>query len=134
MPHKHKIPKDEDVLTAIQRIILRHGIINSQKQLKVLVQEELKGLDTLYHVSAPRVRGLALKSKFILCEIKYRVWPDHKTELKQCPVCNSSVHKIRNKTLDNKIITIGFKCSSCPYNTDFPIKIPARYIFSSRRV
>ena len=130
----HKIPKDEDVLTAIQRVILRYGTINSQKQLKVLVQKELSGLDELYHVSGPRVREFALKSKFIQCEIKYRVWPDHKTKLSRCPVCNSPVHKIRNKTLSNKIITIGFKCTNCPYNTDFPIKIPARYIFSARRI
>lgn len=130
----YKIPKDEDVLTAIQRVILRFGTINSQKQLKILAQHELGGLDPNYHVSAPRVRALALKSKFIHCEIKYRVWPDHKTKLKRCPVCTTTVQKIRNKTLSNKIITIGYKCTNCPYYTDLPIKIPARYIFSARRV
>ncbi|WP_455393093.1 hypothetical protein [[Eubacterium] cellulosolvens] len=130
----HKIPKDEDVLTAIQRVILRYAAINSQKQLKKLVQQELSGLDPKYHVSAPRVRGLALKSKFIHCEIKYRVWPDHKTKLKRCPVCDSTVQRIRNKTLANEIVTIGYKCGNCPYSTDLPIKIPARYIFSARRV
>jgi hypothetical protein len=130
----HKIPKDEDVLSAIQRVILRYGTINSQKHLKAIVQKELSGLDPLYHVSATRVRFLALKSNFITCEIKYRTWPNHKTKLTKCPVCNGSVQKIRNKTLDNKTITIGYKCTICPYNTDFPIKIPARYIFSARRV
>ena len=130
----HKIPGDEDVLTASQRVILRFGTINSQQQLKVLVQQELNGIDPLYHVSGPRVRSLALKSKFIRCEIKYRSWPDHKTELKRCPVCNSPVHKIKNKTLTGKTITIGFKCNTCPYHTDIPIQIPARYIFSARRI
>ena len=130
----HKIPKDEDVLAAIQRVILRYGTVNSQGLLKVLVQEELHGLDQKYQVSAPRVRSLALKSKFIQSEIRYRSWPNHKTKLKACPVCGSHVQKIKNKTLSNKIITIGYKCTNCPYNTDFPIKVPARYIFSARRV
>jgi len=130
----YKIPKDEDVLTAIQRVILRYGTINSQHQLKIAVQNELGGIDPLYHVSDSRVRLLALKSKFIRCEIKYRTWPDHKTKIKRCPVCDSPVHKIKNKTLLNKIITLGYKCTNCPYYTDFPIKIPARYIFSARRI
>jgi hypothetical protein len=130
----HKIPKDEDVLTAIQRVILRYGTINSQGHLKVLVQQELSGLDPNYHVSAPRVRAFALKSKFIQVEIKYRTWPDHKTKLKACPVCNSHLHKIKNKTLSDKIITIGYNCTNCPYTTDLPIKVPARYLFSARRV
>jgi hypothetical protein len=130
----HKIPRDEDVLAAIQRVILRFGTINSQRQLKDVVQQELGNIDPLYHVAGARVRSLALKSKFIRCEIKYRHWPNHKTKLKRCPVCNSSLQKIRNKTLSDKIITIGYKCTNCPYNTDLPIKVPARYIFSARKV
>jgi hypothetical protein len=130
----HKIPKDEDVLTAIQRVILRYGTINSQLLLKELVQKELSRLDSMYHVSGPRARVLALKSNFIQCEIKYRTWPNHKTKLSGCPVCMSPLHKIRNKTLANKIITIGYKCTNCPYNTDLPIKIPSLYIFSARRI
>lgn len=128
----HKIPTDEDVLTAIQRVILRYGTINSQRQLKELVEHELSGIDPLYHVGAARVRRLAIKSKFIMSEIKYRTWPDHKTKLKTCPVCNSGLSKIKNKTLSEKIITIGYKCTICPYLSDIPIKIPARYIFSAK--
>ena len=111
----YKVPRDEDILPAIQRVILRHGTINSQKHLKALVQHELNGIDPLYHLSGPRVRTLALKSKFIRCEIKYRTMPDHKTTLKRGPICDSSVQKIRNKTLSGKIITIGYKCTSCPF-------------------
>ncbi len=130
----YKIPNDEDVLTAIQRVVLRFATINSQRHLKALVQHELNGIDPLYLVSAPRVRSLALRSKFIRCEIKYRTWPNYKTKLKRCPICDSTVQKIRNKTLSGKIITIGYKCNNCPYHTDLPIKIPARYIFSARRI
>ena len=130
----HKIPNDEDIITATQRVILRFGTINSQRQLKELVQKELGGIDELYHVSPARVRRLAVKSKFIVVEIKYRTWPDHRDKLKRCPVCDSPLHKIKNKTLTLKIITMGYKCSNCPYKTDLPIKVPARYIFSARRI
>ena len=130
----YKIPKDEDVLAAIQRVILRFGTINSQKMLKESVQAELRKIDSSYNLGAARVRLLALKSKFIRVEIKYRTWPDHKTKLRRCPVCGESVQKIKNKTLSSEIITIGFKCRNCPYHSDFPIKIPARYIFSARKM
>lgn len=130
----YKIPKDEDVLPAIQRVILRYGTVNSQRQLKNLVQQELRGIDPLYNLGSERVRALALKSKFIRVEIKYRIWPDHKDKLKRCPVCNENMHGIKNKTLSGDIITIGYKCTNCPYNTDLPIKIPARYIFSARKI
>ena len=130
----HKISKDEDVLAAIQRVILRLGTISSQRHLKIQVQNELGNIDPLYHVGEVRVRSLALKSKFIRCEIKYRLRPDNKTKLKRCPVCDGVVHRIRNKTLFDKIITIGYKCTKCPYQSDIPIKIPARYIFSARKI
>jgi hypothetical protein len=130
----YKIPKDEDTLTAIQRVILRFGTINSQQQLKELVQQELRGIDPLYNLGAARVRTIALKSKFIRVEIKYRTWPNHKEKLKRCPVCNEVVHRIKNKTLSGDVITIGYKCTKCPYNSDIPIKIPSRYIFSARKL
>lgn len=130
----YKIPKDEDVLAAIQRVILRMGTVNSQILLKALVQVELQKIEPEYNLGSVRVRTLAIKSKFIRVEIKYRTWPDHKSKLRSCPVCNEPVHKVKNKTLSGETITIGFKCKNCPYHTDIPIKIPARYIFSARKV
>jgi hypothetical protein len=130
----YKIPKDEDVLAAIQRVILRFGTINSQQQLKILVGQELQGIEPLYHLGAARVRSLALKSRFIRVEIKYRNWSDQKDKLRRCPVCDEPVHKIRNKTLSGDIVTIGYKCTNCPYSSDIPIKIPSRYIFSARKI
>jgi hypothetical protein len=130
----YKIPNDEDVVIATQRVILRLGTVNSQVQLKKLVQDELRKIDNSYNVGAVRVRSLALKSRYIRVEIKYRTWPNHKTKLKHCPVCSEIVQKIKNKTLTGEVITIGYKCKNCPYHSDFPIKIPARYIFSARKL
>jgi hypothetical protein len=130
----YKIPQDEDVVIATQRVILRQGSVNSQVQLKNLVQDELRKIDAVYNVGAVRVRSLALKSRYIRVEIKYRTWPDHKTKLRHCPVCDEVVQKVRNKTLTGEIITIGYRCKNCPYHSDFPIKIPARYIFSARKL
>jgi hypothetical protein len=130
----YKIPHDEDVVGATQRVILRLGTVNSQVQLKSLVQDELRKIDDSYNVGAVRVRSLALKSRYIRVEIKYRTWPDHRTKLRYCPVCSETVQKIKNKTLTGEIITIGYKCKNCPYHSDFPIKIPARYIFSARKL
>ena len=134
IPMSYKIPRDEDVAIAIQRVIMRMGTVNSQVHLKSLVQHELRKIEPTYNLGAVRVRSLALKSRFIRVEIKYRTWPDHKSKLKVCPVCNENVHKVKNKTLSGQTITIGYKCKNCPYHSDIPIKIPARYIFSARKV
>jgi hypothetical protein len=168
----YKIPSDEEVVTAIQRVISKYHTINSQQKLKKLVEEELKSLDTDFRVSGARLRKLVLKSKYFHLEIDYKLPPEEKTpsgeanagsrgpkdasskknkekspkkkgrkktkpevpKLNDCPICGSKVKKIKNKTLKGGFITIGYNCTFCPYHTGIPLKLPARYTFSIRRL
>jgi hypothetical protein len=161
----YKIPSDEEVVTAIQRIILKHHTIVSQHKLKNMVEEELRTLDDEFRVSGSRIRRLVLKSKYFHLEIDYKQPPkaDDKKDLKSrsveatkqgkrkrkptkpkkpqkekklraCPVCGSKVKKIQNKTLKGGFITTGYRCTACPYHTGLPVRLPARYVFSIRRL
>jgi hypothetical protein len=130
----YKIPSDEEVLTAIQRVISRHHTITSQGLLKKKVEDELRTLDKKYRVGGSRLRKLALKSKYFHLEIDYKQPPEPVTKegekakqekgrrkklkkkpveskLKACPVCGSKVKKIKNKTLKGGFITTGYRCT-----------------------
>lgn len=160
----YKIPSDEEVLTAVQRVILKHHTITSQKRIKEFVEKELRTLDKDFRVSGSRIRKLVLKSKYFHLEMDYKVPPGEVgkdkskvrssnksrskkpkkkgkavkagsgARLRSCPVCASKVKKIENKTLQGGYITTGFKCTACPYHTNLPVKLPARYTFSIRRL
>ena len=150
----YKIPSDEEVLTAIQRVILKHHTITSQHRIKLLVEDELKKIDGKFRVSGSRIRKLVLRSKYFHLQIDYKVPPKDEVKkevktkpkgkksrrktpgpkLKACPVCGSKVKKIKNKTLKGGFITTSFKCTGCPYHTGIPVRLPARYVFSIRRL
>ena len=150
----YKIPSDEEVLTAIQRVILKHHTITSQHRTKQLVEDELKKIDGKFRVSGSRIRKLVLKSKYFHLQIDYKTPPKEEEKkdgkakpkakkakkrpaepkLKAYPVCGSKVKKIKNKTLRGGFITTGFKCTGCPYHTGVPVRLPARYVFSIRRL
>lgn len=147
----YRIPSDEEVVTAIQRVVSRHHTIISQHLMKELVEEELKKLDKGFRISGTRIRKLVLKSKYFHLEIDYKAPPEddqnkkkvakkgvkgkpRMEKLKACPVCGSKVKPIKNRTLRGGLITTGFRCRECPYHTGFPIKRPARYTFSIRRL
>lgn len=131
----YKVPSDEEVVVAIQRVIYKHGTITSQRKLKLEVEKELATLDPLYRVGPSRVRTLAIRSQFIHTEINYRKNRDSaKNKISKCPVCGAGIKKIKNLTLQGDTVILGYDCTSCNYTTDKSIKMPAKYIFSARRL
>ena len=131
----YKIPSDEEVVMAIQRVIFKHGTITSQRKLKLEVEKELATINSLYRVGANRVRSLAIRSHFIHTDINYRKNRDEDiTKISKCPVCGGGIKKVKNLTLQGDSVTIGYNCSDCIYTTDTTIRVPARYVFSARRL
>jgi len=131
----YKIPSDEEVVMAIQRVIFKHGTITSQRQLKLEVEKELATISPLYRVGGNRVRSLAIRSHFIHTEINYRKnRGEGKSKISKCPVCGGSIKKVKNLTLQGDTVIIGFNCNECIYTTDTTIREPARYVFSARRL
>ncbi len=131
----YKVPSDEEVVGAIQRVIYKLGTITSQRRLKEEVEKELGTINPLYRVGPARVRTLALKTHFIHTEINYRRNRDSaKNKIGKCPVCGAGLKKIKNLTLQGDTVIIGYDCTSCNYTTDKSIRMPAKYIFSARRL
>ena len=132
----YKIPSDEEVVSAIQRVISKHHTINSQHLMKELVEKELASVDKAYRVSGFRIRKFVLNSKYFHLDIDYKLPPEAdkkkvakakkpkkpkqkrpEPKLNACPVCGSKVKKIKNKTLRGDTVVSGFRCRECPYHT-----------------
>lgn len=128
----YKIPNDEDILRSIKNVMHNVGVVNSQSKLKDLVERDLWETDRDYRVGPRRLRTLALSSPKIGVEIHYRESKEKKTGNK-CPVCDHSLRYVKNKTIFNGIVTVGYECTNCSYWTGMKRRVPTRYVFTLRR-
>ncbi|MCK4444940.1 MAG: hypothetical protein KAW09_10375 [Thermoplasmata archaeon] len=127
---KYRIPKKEQVLDALKSILARRRMVNSQRELKKLVEEELQS-DEMYKVGEKRLRYIILDSNIADVDIHCRESPE-KRHLSKCPVCGTKLKKVRNLTVFGGTVTLGFKCSRCTYWSGLRRRIPMRYVFTRR--
>lgn len=124
----YHIPLDEDIEKALNIIFKKTHTVNSQKDLKKLVEKELKTKNKKYGVSGKRLRHIAINSDFINLDIHSREG-DPKKILTKCPVCESTLKRVKNLTIWGGEVTIEFRCLKCGYWTGKKKRIPKRYTF-----
>jgi hypothetical protein len=124
----YHIPNDEQVVSALKKVFKKYRTVNSQNRLRKLVIQELNTKKKKFGVSESRLRNLAIKSDFVKLEIHSREG-DPKKMLAKCPVCGSSLKKVKNLTIWGGKVTIEYKCSNCGYWTGKKKRIPSRYVF-----
>ncbi len=125
----YSIPSDEEVLEALRYVMRRNKGINSLTKLRKLVISELENKDKSYTVSFNRLRELAVTASFIHAEIYART-SEKKNSLKgRCPVCQGKLKKTKNETIFGGSVTLGYKCSECPYWTGIKRRVPIKYSF-----
>jgi len=128
----YNIPSDEKVKKAFTKVLKKYRTISSQFRFKQLVEKELRTKKKEFHVSASRLRNLVLKSGLARVEIHSREGDPHKI-LNKCPVCNSSLNRVKNLTIFGGEVTIEFRCSNCGYWTGKKKRIPTLYIFHLKK-
>jgi hypothetical protein len=126
----YRIPKKEQILEALKSIFVRRRAVNSQRELKRLVEKELRSKHK-FKVGERRLRQIALDSGLVDVEIHTRESPE-KRHLTKCPVCDTKLKKVRNLTVFGGTVTLGFKCSKCSYWSGLKRRIPMRYDFTRR--
>jgi hypothetical protein len=124
----YHIPSDEDIQKALNIIFKKTHVVNSQKDLKKLVEKELKTKNKKFGVSGKRLRHIAINSDFINLDIHSREG-DPKKILTKCPVCESTLKRVKNLTIWGGEVTIEFRCLKCGYWTGKKKRIPKRYTF-----
>jgi hypothetical protein len=125
--HYH-IPSDEQVLKGLEKVLREFRTVNSQIKLKRLVENKLSTKKKKFSISGSRLRNIAINSDFVKLEIQSREG-DPKKLLTKCPVCNSTLKRVKNLTIWGGEVTIEFRCNICSYWTGKKKRIPTRYIF-----
>jgi uncharacterized protein with PIN domain len=123
----YRIPSDERVERALKKIFEKYRTVSSQSRLKELVDKELKR----YRVSPPRIRKITISSNVAEIEIHSREGDPDKI-LTRCPVCTSSLKRLKNLTVWGGEVTIEFRCNRCGYWTGKKKRIPTLYVFHKK--
>jgi predicted RNA-binding Zn-ribbon protein involved in translation (DUF1610 family) len=128
----YHIPDDEQVVSALKKVFKKYRTVNSQNKLRKLLIQELNTKKKKFGISESRLRNLAIKSDFVKLEIHSREG-DPKKMLVKCPVCGSSLKRVKNLTIWGGKVTIEYKCPNCGYWTGKKKRIPSRYIFHLKK-
>lgn len=124
----YHIPSDEQIQKSLENVLNKYRTINSQVKLRELITKDLKTKKIDYGVSGQRIRNIAIKSDFVKLEIHSREG-DPKKIMTKCPVCDSTLKRVKNLTIWGGEVTIEFSCSRCGYWTGKKKRIPTRYVF-----
>ena len=124
----YHIASDDIIINGLKKIFKKNHTVNSQKELKKLIKNEIKTKKMNYSVSEKRLRNLAINSDFIKIDIHSREG-DPKKILSKCPVCGASLKRVKNLTIWGGEVTIEFRCLKCSYWTGKKKRIPTRYVF-----
>lgn len=126
----YRIPPAKIVVEAISEVIRDKQVVDSQRLLTELVHKELKKRDSDYTASEVRIRKAAVLKAPVKLHIHYRETNETSTK-GPCPVCGSETRQIRNKTLFDGKVDLGFRCTKCPFWTGQLKRVPVRYIFNA---
>lgn len=128
----YHIPSDEQVLNSLEKVLKEFRTVNSQNKLKKIVTKELTSKKKKFNVSVNRLRNIAINSDFVKLEIHSREGDPKKLMIK-CPVCSSTLKRVKNLTIWGGEVTIEFRCKRCGYWTGKKKRIPTRYVFHLKK-
>ncbi|AIZ56976.1 hypothetical protein Mpt1_c11100 [Candidatus Methanoplasma termitum] len=126
---RFKVPDEEVVSQAINKVMTKNNHIETQTEFLRLVRKELSKLDEDYRVSGERIRRIGLDNNLIKITIEYRE-SDIKDLPHICPVCRNAMSPVMNRSLEGEYVEIKRKCSVCPYTIGKTVLVPGRYVFS----
>ncbi|RLF37526.1 MAG: hypothetical protein DRM99_00015 [Thermoplasmata archaeon] len=126
------IPSDEQVEKSLIKVLKKNRTIPSQNKLKDLVTKELTTKKRKTGLTGYRLRKIALNSGLVKLEIHTREG-DPKRIMNKCPVCDSTLKRVKNLTIWGGEVTIEFRCTHCGYWTGKKKRIPTRYVFHFKK-
>ncbi len=129
---QYRIPNDDEIAKIVLKVMRSEHVIESQAELLREVIKHLHRIDKNYRLSGKRLRKIALRIPEVKVEIRCKITDNLVDSLDTCPVCGERMEKIENMTLEGERITIGFRCTFCPYWTGRKLRVPTRYVFRLR--
>ena len=128
----YHIPSDDKIKAALENVLKKFRTVQSQHKLTKLVKRELNTKKENFGVSGSRLRNIAINSDFVKLEIHSREGNPKKLMTK-CPVCRSTLKRVKNLTIWGGEVTIELSCPTCGYWTGKKKRIPTRYVFHLKK-
>lgn len=128
----YHIPTEDQIKVALENVLKKFRTVQSQNKLKKLVTKELNTKKKKFGVTGNRLRNIAINSDFVKLEIHSREG-DPKKLMVKCPVCRSTLKRVKNLTIWGGEVTIEFRCNKCGYWTGKKKRIPIRYVFHLKK-
>ena len=123
----YRIPSEKEVIKAAKRVFAKLIRVETQAELARLILKEL-GKDKKFKLSGERAKRIILDNELAVLDVEYKELSKTGTPRK-CPVCMSKVKPLKNKTIFNGTVTLGFECVNCDYWSGLHRRIPSLYIF-----
>jgi hypothetical protein len=128
----YHIPTEDQIKVVLENVLKKFRTVQSQNKLKKLVTKELNTKKKKFGVTGNRLRNIAINSDFVKLEIHSREG-DPKKLMVKCPVCRSTLKRVKNLTIWGGEVTIEFRCNKCGYWTGKKKRIPTRYVFHLKK-
>ncbi len=127
-------PAPELVRRSAEAALVRaRGPVPSQGALLRAVRPILHGEDPAFALGGKRLRGILLGIPSVRVSVEFAERPSRRP-LTACPVCGGGLTPIRNRTLLDDRVTLGYRCVRCGYWTHLKRRVPVRYSFRLRSV
>jgi len=123
-----KIPPKEKVKEAVKEAVKTRLRIDSQEELAKIALRILRKEVKDYTLTQTRAKRIALEIPEIEVKAKTKRSINIR-KIEKCPICESKIKPIKVKNLMNEEIVIGYKCTSCGYESDLEAFVPMKYIF-----
>lgn len=135
----YRIPRDPEVLHALERVLDREKSVPSQRRLKRLVEAELSTAGQPYRVGRDRVRLLAIRSGMVKVYVHWRepaardsAFRIPHSAIRKCPACGSRMGAVLNRKLTGGKVVKALVCRRCGLRTGGRGGVPTRYRFTRR--
>ncbi|MGB9636557.1 MAG: hypothetical protein ACPL1Y_04855 [Thermoplasmata archaeon] len=123
------LPSEQEILGAATTLFALGGTVDSQEKMRRLILDMLTKENKLYKLSGKRVRKILLHGGVVKVHIVARE-SEGARPYYVCPVCDTKLSKIINRTLNGSEVIIGYRCPLCGYWAHRKKRVPMRYIFT----
>lgn len=127
----YSLPSDEQILEAALEALKHRRTVRSETALLESVRGTLRKADPAFTVGRRRLRLVALHSGKVEVTAFTR-FSDERRVITKCPVCRGAIRPLKNRTVYDGSVTLGYRCKECGYWTGIRRRIPVLYVYARR--
>jgi hypothetical protein len=128
---EYAVAEDGAILEAALEALRVRRLVRSETALLKSVRATLRKTDPKLTVGRRRLRLVCLRSGKVEVTAFTR-YSDERRAITRCPVCRGAIEPIKNKTVYDGSVTLGYRCQVCGYWTGIKRRIPTLYVYAKR--